>query len=332
MELKQSKLNKLFSSICTFQPVHSALRKQCAKTLEESFIVTILCMCINALHVRQKRIYRELDVNILLSKPDDEVKTMAEAHGKALRHEYKYEIAPLQYQVLKKKVKMIFKPDPFAGAAGGYYIRTLYFDDFRNTSLFEKWSGIFHRERYRIRIYDYSDKKIKFERKTKIGEYILKEGATITRQEADKIIAGDINFLAESNNPLLKTFYIDSRQKLLHPVVIVEFFREAFYEPISHIRITFDSGLRASLSSTSIFDRNIPTVPVLDEPNIIIELKFSQIFPQHIKGLFPNDINPRLALGKFTLSRTQQLYLLGNLVGKLPFANKHSHPKTVVTV
>jgi hypothetical protein len=245
---------------------------------------------------------------------------MTEAFGKTLRHEYKYEIAPLQYQVLKKKVALFFKPDPFAGPKGGYHIRNLYFDDFRNSSLFEKWSGIYKRKKYRMRIYDLSDGKIKFERKTKRGEYILKEGARVTRKEADRIIAGDFSFLADSKDPLLRTAYIESRQNLLQPVVIVEYYREAFYDPVSHVRITFDSGLRTGLGSISLFDPNLPTMQVLDEPNTIMEIKFGRIFPHYIQGLFPQDTQPRLALGKFVLCRAQQMCLFGGAIGGLPYA------------
>lgn len=245
---------------------------------------------------------------------------MTKVNGNVLRHEFKYEIAPLQYQVLKKRVALLFKPDPFTRPEGGYHIRNLYFDDFRNTSLFEKWSGIYEREKYRMRIYDLSDAKIKFERKTKLGEYFLKEGARLTRKEADRIIAGDFSFLADSKDHLLRTAYIESRQNLLQPVVIVEYYREAFYDPVSHVRINFDSGLRAGLGSVSLFDPNVPTMRVLDEPNIIMEIKFGRIFPKYIVGLFPRDIQPRLALGKFVLCRAQQMCLFGGAIGGLPYA------------
>ena len=245
---------------------------------------------------------------------------MTELGGKFLRHEFKYEIAPLQYQVLKKRVALLFKPDPFTGPEGGYHVRNLYFDDFRNTSLYEKWAGIYLRKKYRMRIYDCNDTKIKFERKTKLGEYILKEGVRLTREEADRIIAGDFGFLADSENHLLRTVYMESRQNLLQPVVIVEYYREAFYDQVSHVRITFDSGLRTGLGSVSLFDPNVPTMQVLDEPNIIMEIKFGHIFPHYIQGLFPHDTQPRLAIGKFVLCRAQQMCLFGGAIGGLPYA------------
>ena len=168
---------------------------------------------------------------------------MPELSGKVLRNEFKYEINPLQYQVLKKKVALLLKPDPFAGPEGGYHVRNLYFDDFRNTALWEKLAGVYKRKKYRMRIYKGKDETIKFERKAKLGQYILKDVATLTREEADRIIEGDVDFLSNSENPLLRTLYAETRQNLLRPVVIVEYYREAFYEPVSHVRITFDMWL-----------------------------------------------------------------------------------------
>jgi VTC domain len=240
--------------------------------------------------------------------------------GNILRHEYKYELSPLQHQVLKRKIELLLKLDPFAGPRGGYHIRNLYFDDFRNTSLTEKWEGVYHRKKYRIRIYDFSDSKIKFERKTKMGEYILKESAGLSRNQADLLIAGDCGFLANSTNSLLRTAYVESRQNLLQPVVIVQYYREAFYDPVSHVRITFDTDLCVGLGSTSIFDSTIPTMPVLCEPNVIMELKFSGVFPHYIQGILSNDIQPRMALGKFALCRAQQMCLFGCSIGGLPYA------------
>ncbi len=237
-----------------------------------------------------------------------------------LRHEYKYEINPLQYQVLKKRVQLLFKPDPFSGPEGGYNIRNLYFDNLSNSSLFEKCSGVYQRKKYRLRIYNCDDRKIKFERKAKIGEYILKEDVRVNREEADQMINGDFRFLVDSHNHLLKTAYLESRCSLLRAVVIVEYYREAFYDPVSHVRITFDSDLRASLGAISFFDSKVPMMRVIDEPNIIMEIKFGNFFPRHVQGLLPQNTQPRIAIGKYILCRAQQMSLYGCPIEGSPHA------------
>ena len=229
---------------------------------------------------------------------------MIEQKKRHLRHELKYNIDYLQYQILRKKLAAVLKPDPHAGPDGRYHVRSLYFDDFKNTAFSEKMAGVARRKKYRIRIYNYSDECIKFERKTKLHQYIFKDSVRLTREEADRIIAGDVTFLADSENHLLKTFYLESRNNLLRPVVLVDYDREAYIHPVGNVRITFDIGLHTGLGSVAFFDPNVFTMGVSEEQGVIMEIKFDDVLPQHVRGLFPNTIRPRSAIGKFVICRT----------------------------
>ncbi len=231
---------------------------------------------------------------------------MTEQKELHLRHELKYYIDHFQYQLLRRKLAVVLKPDPHAGPDGRYHVRSLYFDDFMNTAFSEKMSGVTRRKKYRLRIYNCSDEYIKFERKTKRDQYVFKENVRLTREEADRIIAGDIAFLADSKNRLLKTFYWESRSKLLHPVVIVDYYREAYVHPVGNVRITFDMDLHTSLGTVAFFDPNAFTMGVSEEQGVILEIKFDDVLPQHIRGLFPTTIRPRAAIGKFAICRTAQ--------------------------
>jgi hypothetical protein len=233
-----------------------------------------------------------------------------------LRHELKYYIDYLQYQLLRKKLAAVLKPDPNAGPDGRYHIRSLYFDDFKNTALAEKMSGVPRRKKYRIRIYNCCDECIKFERKSKWDQYVFKESVRLTREEADRIIAGDVAFLADSKNPLLKSFYLESRSRLLRPVVLVDYQREAYVHPVGNVRITFDIGLRTCMGSLAFFDPNACTMGVSEEQGIILEVKFDDVLPQHVRGLFPNTIRPRSAIGKFVLCRSTKCTPLRVLVNR----------------
>lgn len=119
---------------------------------------------------------------------------MIEREGLQLRHELKYYIDPPQYRTLRSRVSALLSRDPHAGPDGRYHIRSLYFDDFKNGTLFDKQAGVARRKKYRMRIYNYSDAVIKLERKTKLNEYIGKESARLTRDEADRILAGEVTF------------------------------------------------------------------------------------------------------------------------------------------
>ena len=220
-----------------------------------------------------------------------------------LRHELKYNIDYFQYQVLRRKLALVLQPDQYAGPDGRYHIRSLYFDDCKNTAFSEKMSGVSQRKKYRIRIYNYSDEYIKFERKTKRDHYVFKESVRLSRKDADRIIEGDISFLADSKNYLLKTFYLESRHSLLRPVVLVDYEREAYVHPVGNVRITFDIELHTGIGPVSFFDNKTFTMGVNEEQGVILEVKFDDVLPLHIRGLFPNTIRPRSAIGKFAICK-----------------------------
>ena len=233
------------------------------------------------------------------------------------RHELKYSINFMQYQLLRKKLSIVLKPDPHAGPKGTYHIRSLYFDDFKNTARFDKQAGVIRRKKYRIRIYDYSDKCIKFECKTKNNQYVSKESVRISREEAEKIVAGNFSFLANSESCLLRELYLECRCNLLRPVVMVDYLREAYVHPVGNVRITFDMALHTNLGSLCLFECNAPTMGVDEECGIILEVKFDDVLPLHIRGLFPSTIRPQSANGKFAICRESTNALTGCSVTRL---------------
>jgi len=233
---------------------------------------------------------------------------MIEREGLQLRHELKYYIDPTQYHILRSRISALLSQDPHAGPDGRYHIRSLYFDDFKNTALFEKQAGIPRRKKYRMRIYDYSDAVIKLEKKIKLDQYIGKESTQITRQEADRILAVDVAFLAGSDKRLLRAFYIESRRNLLRPNVIVDYYREAYIHPMGNVRITFDIGLHTGLDCVALFDREFFTMGAIEEPGAILEIKYDNFLPQAIRGLFPSTIRPRVSVGKFVICKKHNKY------------------------
>jgi hypothetical protein len=228
---------------------------------------------------------------------------MIDQDGHRLRHELKYHLNFMQYRILRQKLRAVLKPDSHAGPDGRYHIRSLYFDDFRNSAFFDKMDGVPTRKKYRMRIYNLCDELIKFERKSKFNEYVCKDVAVLSREEADRIIGGDVTFLANSDNKLLRCFYLESRCNLLRPVVLVDYLREAYVHPIGDVRVTFDIALQTSLGPVSFFDTQTSTVGVSEEPGLILEVKFDKVLPEIVRGLFSDKIRPRSAIGKFAMCR-----------------------------
>ena len=129
--------------------------------------------------------------------------------GEKYRHELKYLISYADKAELVVRLAPVLHLDPHA-QQGGYFIRSLYFDDYWNTAYEEKDAGVLLRKKYRIRIYNCSDRSIKLERKKKFGSYIYKEAAPLTHAEFDAILAGDYDFLLHSPRRLCQEFYTGS--------------------------------------------------------------------------------------------------------------------------
>ena len=121
------------------------------------------------------------------------------------RNEWKYLISTSEKELLELRMKHLLKKDPNA-KGNGYMIRSLYFEDYFNNAYAEKESGVLMRKKYRIRIYDCSDRSIKLERKKKFGSYIYKESAPLTKKEFYKILDGDYKFLLSSPYSLCREF------------------------------------------------------------------------------------------------------------------------------
>jgi hypothetical protein len=219
------------------------------------------------------------------------------------RHELKYHVDWLNYQVLSMKLATVLDRDPHAGSDGRYHVRNLYFDDFKNTALCDKICGVIQREKYRMRIYNLCDDFIKFERKSKINQFVFKENVRISREEANRMIAGDATFLANSENHLLRNFYLETRNRLMRPVVLVDYYREAYVHPVGNVRVTFDINLHTNMGSAEFFNPKSFTVKASEEQGVIMEVKFDDVLPQYIRGLIPNAIRPRTAIGKFAICR-----------------------------
>jgi len=203
-----------------------------------------------------------------------------------LRHELKYYINPVEAHLLSHALDQVLERDPNGDAEHNeYHIRSLYFDTIQNTALLDKLSGVKDRDKYRIRIYNYSDAFIRMECKTKVGSLISKRSIPIPRLLAEQLIAGDPTGLERTRSGLLQDMFREMTMNLLKPVVIVDYVREAYLHPVEEVRITFDKNLRTGLNSHDIFNPYLPTISPFDHNEMILEVKFNRVLPPYIRDL-----------------------------------------------
>ena len=202
-----------------------------------------------------------------------------------LRHELKFFINERQYFVLSGILDQVLQRDPNGDEYNEYHIRSLYFDTVYNTALFDKLNGVQNRDKYRIRIYNFSDQTIKLECKTKVGSLISKRSLTIPKLLCEQLIAGDPTGLETTRSGLLNDVFREMTVNLLRPVVLVDYVREAYLHPAEEVRITFDKQLQTGLRSTDLFNSKVPTVSPFDENLMILEVKYNRILPSYIRDI-----------------------------------------------
>ncbi len=230
------------------------------------------------------------------------------------RNEWKYLISEWEAELLKQRLSPFLQSDPYA-VNGTYMIRSLYFDDYWNSSYEEKMMGVDDRCKWRIRIYNYSDSRIKLERKKKRGSYIHKDSATLTRAEYDSIMREDYGFLLHHSAPLCQEFYYECTVNRFRPKVIVDYDREPFIQEAGDVRITFDSGVRAGILGFDIFDPHLPTLDTLEPDTLVLEVKFTEFLPGLIHKLLPLDGQEFTAVSKYTLCYERAHHLTDVLAG-----------------
>lgn len=224
-------------------------------------------------------------------------------NGLPARHELKYFINPAEVEMLRARLRPVLRLDNHCRGGKPYVIRSLYFDDIEDSAYLDKLDGVMHRDKYRIRIYRYSDQEIFLERKRKLGDLIQKSSVQITRRLCDQIISGDPRGLHKAANPLLQDMYVQMRTRLLRPRVIVDYAREAYVHPAENTRLTFDLNLRSGLYSSDLFNPHLPTVCPHDRNVQILEIKFDNYLPHYIAALLNGVSAERSAISKYVLCR-----------------------------
>ena len=219
----------------------------------------------------------------------------------AYRHELKYLISKPEWALLRSRMMGVIPRDKHAGDDGEYWIRSLYFDDYWNTAYEEKEMGVLLRHKYRIRLYNCSDRTIMLERKNKFGQYILKDSAPLLREETESLLCGEYGFLKNSGHNLLREFYYECTSRIMRPRVMVDYDREPFVMEAGDVRITFDKHVRAGFGTFDLFDKALPTLEVLRADQMIMEVKYTTCLPSLVRRLLPPRASMMAAASKYVL-------------------------------
>ncbi|MDR2547674.1 MAG: polyphosphate polymerase domain-containing protein [Lachnospiraceae bacterium] len=231
------------------------------------------------------------------------------------RREVKFLLAQAEYAVIKNRVAALLEPDEHSDSDGGYFIRSIYFDDIRDTAYREKVNGVFDRRKFRIRLYNDDLTFIRLESKEKYNKWIIKQHARIDENIAKRLLDEDFRVLDDSENDFLKHFSSLTSEIGLRSVVTTDYYREAYMYPASNLRITFDKHLHASgLTGFSLVRGEAGdwlSLPIFRHDEVVMEIKYDDFMPEMVSAVIPRKTGKALAVSKYCLCRAQAIGLSG---------------------
>ena len=178
-------------------------------------------------------------------------------------------------------MRAVAKPDSHA-KDGKYLIRSLYFDNAADKALHEKNDGVNLREKFRIRYYNGDTSVIHLEKKSKINGLCNKLSAPLNAEEAQRIVDGELDWMAADSRALVRELYAKMRSQGLRPKTIVDYDREPFVFGPGNVRVTLDYNIRTGLDCTDFLNANCVTVPA-GSATIVLEVKWDAYLPDIIR-------------------------------------------------
>lgn len=199
------------------------------------------------------------------------------------RHEYKYLIDSKQEGILNIKAMSLLQRDAHVREDGSYQITSLYFDDHVNSCFYENESGTDPRSKFRIRYYNNDSSRLKLEKKSKKRGMTLKESCPVTEEQCRIFMNGSIPAVTEEMEPMAVKLFSEMKIRNMLPKVIVSYERIPFVYRAGNVRVTFDRKLTASYDIKNFLDGTFVKRPVLPTGQTILEVKWDELLPQHIR-------------------------------------------------
>ena len=191
-----------------------------------------------------------------------------------------------ELSLLKSRLSEVMEIDSHTPPGGRYLIHSLYFDDYKDTSIYTTDSGLSDRFKWRIRYYGDDLSYIVLEKKEKKEGRCHKKSCKITIDEYNKIISEDASSLIfETEKKLIKELAVDMLINNYKPKIIIDYERIAYVEEITNVRVTFDMKISASYELENFLDGDYQGFYVLPSGVNVLEVKFDSILPSYIRNI-----------------------------------------------
>ena len=219
------------------------------------------------------------------------------------RHEYKYRIDPRQEEILKVRAQCVMMRDPHVRNDGSYLIRSLYFDDLDDSCLKENLAGTDPRSKFRIRYYNSDPDLLILEKKSKYRCMCRKDSCLIEKEECEQLLRGETAAVHAGMDKGKQKLLSELELRTLVPKVIVTYERIPFVYSGGNVRVTFDRKITSSNEISGFLSGNYSQRPVLPGAESILEVKWDEVLPKHIRDTLRLEHLEWTAFSKYFMCR-----------------------------
>lgn len=223
------------------------------------------------------------------------------------RNELKFICTEEELALIEGRIRVIMAKDSHMGEkTGAYTVRSVYFDDYDDSCMYENLAGIGERSKFRIRIYNGDCSYIRLEIKSKQYDFGKKKSCILSVKECEQYLHTIPEVITKKLPDGRRRLSMEIAIRKLHPVIIVEYERTAYVYPYGNVRITFDRNISMSTKTEHFLKRYIPLTPIMPKGIHILEVKFDEFLPDVIAGLLETGTLERTSFSKYNLSRQAQ--------------------------
>lgn len=206
--------------------------------------------------------------------------------------------------MLKSRLSQVMELDSHTPPGGRYLIHSLYFDDYKDMSVYTTDAGLSKRFKWRIRYYGNDLSYIVLEKKEKREGRCHKKSCKLTVEEYKSIVSGDIMDIAyDTDKNLIRELAVDMLCYDYRPKVIIDYERIAYVEEITNVRITFDMKISASYELEKFLDGDYLNYYILPSGLNVLEVKFDDILPSYIRNIVESYNFKQGSFSKYYFSR-----------------------------
>lgn len=226
--------------------------------------------------------------------------------AKKYRNELKFLISASDVRIIEDKLQHAMRRDPYADKeTGAYTVRSLYFDSYEDDCYDNNEFSLGKRKKFRIRMYGDDQSLMLLEKKEKENNKSRKYSYRLTKPEYEQLFYGNVSELYwRTKDPLLKEFCIEIMTRFFQPKVIVHYERIPFVYFTGNVRVTLDTNISCSPDITRFIENDYLNIPVLEEGQHLLEVKYDELLPDFLKQIIQLDTLEQATFSKYFIGRT----------------------------